>query len=131
MVTYSTSAGRLGTRGPRAPFFQRLGEGAGRPLRILDVGCGPGNTLRLLERHGLAFGLEYSTVAPTSCPSSCAPSSIARAAAGRSAPTTSSISPPWLNELLRAQIVWEHRLGLNRLLPFGVSLLCMARRPAE
>lgn len=39
--------------------------------------------------------------------------------------------PPWLNELLRAQIVWEHRLGLNRLLPFSVSLLCMARRPAE
>jgi hypothetical protein len=37
--------------------------------------------------------------------------------------------PPWLNELLRAQIVWEHRLGVNRLLPFGVSLLAVARRP--
>jgi SAM-dependent methyltransferase len=38
--------------------------------------------------------------------------------------------PPWLNALLRAQIVWEHRLGVNRLLPFGVSLLAIAERPA-
>jgi SAM-dependent methyltransferase len=37
--------------------------------------------------------------------------------------------PAWVNELLRRQIVWEHRLGLNRLLPFGVSLLTVARRP--
>jgi hypothetical protein len=36
--------------------------------------------------------------------------------------------PRWVNELLRQQIVWEHRLGLNRLLPFGVSLLAIASR---
>jgi len=39
--------------------------------------------------------------------------------------------PPWLGELLRRQIVWEHRLRLNRLLPFGVSLLCLAVRPVR
>ena len=36
--------------------------------------------------------------------------------------------PGWLNEMLRLQIVWETRLGLNRLAPFGVSLLAVARR---
>ena len=44
------------------PHLRRLSEHADS-LRILDLGCGPGNTLRLLERHGLAVGLEYSTVA--------------------------------------------------------------------
>ena len=37
--------------------------------------------------------------------------------------------PRWLNELLRLQIVWEARLRLNRLAPFGVTLLAVARRP--
>lgn len=37
--------------------------------------------------------------------------------------------PRWLNELLRLEIVWEARLRLNRLAPFGVSLLAVARRP--
>jgi SAM-dependent methyltransferase len=37
--------------------------------------------------------------------------------------------PRWFNELLRLQIVWETRLHLNRLVPFGVSLLAVARRP--
>jgi SAM-dependent methyltransferase len=37
--------------------------------------------------------------------------------------------PRWLNELLRLEIVWETRLRLNRLAPFGVSLLAVARRP--
>ena len=37
--------------------------------------------------------------------------------------------PRWLNELLRLQIVWETRLHLNRLAPFGVSLLAVAQRP--
>jgi len=37
--------------------------------------------------------------------------------------------PRWLNELLRLQIVWEARLHLNRLAPFGVTLLAVARRP--
>jgi SAM-dependent methyltransferase len=36
--------------------------------------------------------------------------------------------PRWLNELLRLQIVWEARLRLNRVVPFGVSLLAVARR---
>jgi hypothetical protein len=37
--------------------------------------------------------------------------------------------PRWLNELLRLEIVWEARLRLNRLAPFGVALLAVARRP--
>lgn len=37
--------------------------------------------------------------------------------------------PRWFNEVLRLQIVWETRLRLNRLAPFGVSLLAVARRP--
>ena len=218
------------------PYLQRLGERAG-PLRILDVGCGPGNTLRLLERHGLAFGLEYSPVAlavarrrgctrvvagdgarlplrtasvdcvvalevvehfaddlavvreafrvlrPGGVLAASVPAFMAlwrshdelyghhrrytrtglrrllteagfvvealdfikcayflpllvRARLDRSRGDGAVGAddffdlPPWLNALLRAQIVWEHRLGLNRLLPFGVSLLGMARRPA-
>ena len=220
------------------PHLRALGQRAERPLRILDLGCGPGNTLRLLERHGLAFGLEYSTVAlevarrrgltrviagdgarlplrsasvdcvialevvehfaddlavvreafrvlrPGGVLAASVPAFMslwrshdelyghhrryARAdvprlltAAGFVVERCDFIKcayflpllvrakldrarkngaaggddffdlPPWLNELLRAQIVWEHRLGLNRLLPFGVSLLGVARRPAE
>ncbi|PYN95635.1 MAG: hypothetical protein DMD91_24220 [Candidatus Rokuibacteriota bacterium] len=37
--------------------------------------------------------------------------------------------PGWLNRLLERQIVWEHRLGVGRYLPFGVSLLCLGQRP--
>ncbi len=37
--------------------------------------------------------------------------------------------PRWVNELLRLEIVWEVRLRLNRLAPFGVTLLAIARRP--
>ena len=36
--------------------------------------------------------------------------------------------PDWLNRLLAAEILWEDRSGLGRLLPFGVSLLCLGRR---
>jgi len=35
-------------------------EGGRRPLRLLDVGCGPGNVLRRLERWGHAFGSDFS-----------------------------------------------------------------------
>jgi SAM-dependent methyltransferase len=38
--------------------------------------------------------------------------------------------PDWLNRLFAAQILWEDRSGLGRLLPFGVSLLCLGRRAA-
>lgn len=36
--------------------------------------------------------------------------------------------PDWLNRLLAAAILWEDRAGLGRVLPFGVSLLCVGRR---
>jgi len=37
--------------------------------------------------------------------------------------------PNWLNRLLAAEILWEDRCGLGRVLPFGVSLLCLGQRP--
>lgn len=36
--------------------------------------------------------------------------------------------PAWLNRLMRAEIVWEDRMRLGRLLPFGVSLICAGSR---
>ena len=219
-----------------APRLGRLRELAGRPLRILDLGCGPGNTLRLLDAHGVAIGLEYSTVAlalarrrglarvvsgdgaalpvrsagvdcvvalevvehfaddlavareafrvlrPGGMLLASVPAFMALwrshdelyghhrrytrgelrrllTAAGFAVERCDYIKcayflpllvragldrarsavggddffdlPPWLNALLRAQIVWEHRLRLNRLLPFGVSLLAVAWRPGR
>ena len=218
------------------PHLRRLRERAAGALRILDLGCGPGNTLRLLGRHGVAVGLEYSTVAlavarrrgltrvlagdglelpfPTgsmdcvvaldvvehfaediavlrearrvlrrdgvlaaSVPAfmalwrshdelyghhrrytraqfrralasagfavarcdfiKCAyflpllvRARLDRARHGRAGGGDDFFQlPRWANELLRLQIVWEHRLGVNRLLPFGVSLLAIATRP--
>jgi SAM-dependent methyltransferase len=218
-----------------APRLRRLAVEAGRPLRILDVGCGPGSTLRRLDAHGIAFGVEYSTVAlgiarrrgltrvvagnglalpfpPASMDCVVAldvfehfaddlaavreatrvlraggvlvasvPAFMALwrshdelyghhrrytrrgfrrvlAAAGLAVDRCDFIKcayflplllrarldrarrgsghggddffalPGWVNELLRRQIVWEHRLGVNRLLPFGVSLLALATR---
>jgi SAM-dependent methyltransferase len=218
------------------PELERLRTDPGHALRILDLGCGPGNTLRLLERCGLAFGLEYSTIAlavarsrgltrvvagdgvqlpvrtesmdcvvalevvehfaddgavvreayrilrPGGVLAASVPAFMAlwrshderyghhrrytraafrrllvaagfavedchfikcayflpllvRAKLDRARPASVRggddffALPPWLNELLRAQIVWEHRLRLNRMLPFGVSLLAIARRP--
>jgi SAM-dependent methyltransferase len=216
-----------------APQLRRLRERAGCPPRILDLGCGPGNTLRLLGRHGIAIGLEYSTVAlgvarrrgltrvlagnglelpfraasmdcvvaldviehfaddlavlhearrvlrPGGVLAASVPAFMAlwrshdelyghhrrytraqfrqaltsagfavercdfikcayflpllvRATLDRARPRGSRggddffALPSWANELLRQQIVWEYRLGLNRLLPFGVSLLAIA-----
>jgi len=39
--------------------------------------------------------------------------------------------PSWLNTMLRWQIVWEHRLRIGRILPVGVTLVWMGRRPAR
>jgi SAM-dependent methyltransferase len=218
-----------------SPHLRRLAAGAGRPLRILDLGCGPGNTLRLLDAHGIAFGVEYSTVAlgvarrrgltrvvagnglqlpvrsgsmdcvvaldvvehfaddlavvrealrilrPGGLLAASVPAfmSLWRShdemyghhrrysrAQFRSVLTRAGFAvercdfikcayflplllrakldrarrgssqggddffelPGWANELLRQQIVWEYRLRLNRLLPFGVSLLAIATR---
>jgi SAM-dependent methyltransferase len=36
--------------------------------------------------------------------------------------------PDWLNGLMTAEIVWEDRLNVGRVLPFGVSLFCFGRR---
>ena len=36
--------------------------------------------------------------------------------------------PRWLNRLMRSGIVWEDRSGLTRVLPFGVSLICVGSR---
>lgn len=36
--------------------------------------------------------------------------------------------PTWLNKLMRSEIVWEDRSGLTRVLPFGVSLICVGSR---
>jgi SAM-dependent methyltransferase len=217
------------------PHLRRLTARAARPLQILDLGCGPGNTLRLLDAHGVAFGVEYSTVAlgvarrrgltrvvagnglqlpfrsgsmdcvvaldviehfaddlavvrealrvlrpggllAASVPAfmslwrshdemyghhrrysraeftrvliragfavercdfiKCAyflplllRAKLDRARRG-AAPGGDDFFelPRWANELLRQQIVWEYRLGVNRLLPFGVSLLAIATR---
>lgn len=43
-----------------ARYLARLGGAGGQPLRILDIGCGPGNTLRRLDRWGHAFGMDFS-----------------------------------------------------------------------
>lgn len=43
------------------PYLTRLrASAAGRTLRILDIGCGPGNTLRRLRAWGATFGMDYS-----------------------------------------------------------------------
>jgi SAM-dependent methyltransferase len=43
------------------PRLARLAAAtSGRALRILDLGCGPGNTLTRLTRWGTGFGMDYS-----------------------------------------------------------------------
>ena len=52
-----------------------------------------------------------------------------RHAAGRRPPRDNFYAVPrWLNRLLRALIVGEHRLGVTRVAPLGVSLVCLGRR---
>jgi SAM-dependent methyltransferase len=48
-----------------APRLDRLGRGLDRPLRIFDLGCGPGNMLTRLRAHGQAFGSDFSLDALT------------------------------------------------------------------
>jgi SAM-dependent methyltransferase len=221
-----------------APRLRDLRARAGRPLRLLDLGCASGNTLRRLDGLDLAFGVEYSTVAlavarrrgvdrvvagdgmrlpfrseavdcvlalevvehfaddvgvlreagrvlrPGGVLVASVPAFMSlwrshdelyghhrrytragfrRALDGagfdvercqfikcayflpllvrakldrarrRSAPGADDFFalPAWVNTVLRQQIVWEHRLGVSRLLPFGVSLLAVARRPSS
>ena len=43
-----------------APRLERLRASLDRPLRIFDLGCGPGNMLKRLARRGLAYGSDFS-----------------------------------------------------------------------
>ncbi|HET8576144.1 MAG TPA: class I SAM-dependent methyltransferase [Methylomirabilota bacterium] len=219
-----------------APYLERRrAQVGGRPLQILDLGCGPGNTLRRLMRWGTVVGSDYSldalafartkgisrvlscdsTALPFAlesfdcvvaldmlehveddeaamleirrilCPGGVflfsVPASMAlwrhhdvmyghfrryskrdlRARVERAALVISECRffkcafypplwvlakterllrnvvsprdnfyrvPGWLNRLLEAEIVWEDRLRLTRLLPFGVSIICVGHR---
>jgi len=55
----------LGQLGILLPRLRR--ETPGRPLRLLDVGCGTGMLLQTLEQEGLAVGLDFSPVALRYC----------------------------------------------------------------
>lgn len=47
-----------------SPHLFRLRQAQpGRPLRLLDLGCGPGNTLKRLEAWGITYGFDYSLAA--------------------------------------------------------------------
>lgn len=48
-----------------APRLDQLRRGVDRPLRIFDLGCGPGNMLRRLQGRGLAYGSDFSLDALT------------------------------------------------------------------
>jgi len=218
-----------------SPVLGRRAAESARPLRLLDVGCGPGNTLRRLSRWGVTFGVEYSEAAlavarrrglsrlvagdggalplrgatmdcvvaleviehfaddlavlreihrllrPGGVLALSVPAFMAlwrshdemyghhrrysrarllevMTRAGFRTQRCEFIKclyflpllvratldrrrrdrggggddffqlPRWLNEALRAQIVWERRLGVNRLLPFGVSLMWIGTR---
>lgn len=55
----------LNQLGELLPRLRR--ETPGRPLRLLDVGCGTGMLLQTLEQEGLAVGLDFSPVALRYC----------------------------------------------------------------
>lgn len=44
----------------RPALEETVREAAPRMIRILDMGCGPGNTLIRLSRWGRAYGMDYS-----------------------------------------------------------------------
>src|SRR5262249_6693728 len=43
-----------------SPHLERLAAAGRRRLRILDLGCGPGNALRRFRTSGLVYGFDYS-----------------------------------------------------------------------
>lgn len=47
------------------PHLELAAREGGRPLRIVDLGCGPGNTLRRLQPWGTVYGFDYSLDALT------------------------------------------------------------------
>lgn len=50
--------------GALAPHLSRLQRAQpGRPPRILDLGCGPANTLTRLDTQGITYGFDYSVTA--------------------------------------------------------------------
>jgi SAM-dependent methyltransferase len=43
-----------------AAHLDRAARGSSRTLRLVDVGCGPGNTIRRFSRWGRVLGIDYS-----------------------------------------------------------------------
>ena len=65
-LTYRAERTHFWFRGFRrfvGPWLARAAGGR-TDLRLLDCGCGTGNNLRLLERHGRAFGFDITAVGP-------------------------------------------------------------------
>lgn len=65
-LTYRAERTHFWFRGFRrfvAPWLARAAGGRTN-LRLLDCGCGTGNNLHLLERHGTAFGFDITAIGP-------------------------------------------------------------------
>ncbi len=65
-LTYRAERTHFWFRGFRrfvAPWLARAAGGRTN-LRLLDCGCGTGNNLALLEKHGRAFGFDITAIGP-------------------------------------------------------------------